>query len=57
MVGLIERVVAILVLTATLLGGLAAALPEAMPTTVPPVCVPLPILGEGMQAGYCPPRS
>jgi hypothetical protein len=51
MVGIIERVVVILVLVATLLGTTAAGLPEGVPTTVPPMCVKL--LG-GLQAGYCP---
>jgi hypothetical protein len=57
MVGLVERLVVLLMMIAGLLGAAAAALPDAIPTTVPPVCVQLPQLGEGMQAGYCPPGS
>jgi hypothetical protein len=52
MVGILERVVVILVFVAALLGTTAAGLPEGVPTTVPPVCVKLPV--GGLQAGYCP---
>jgi hypothetical protein len=54
MVGIVERLVVVITMIAVLLGTAAAALPDAIPTTVPPVCVQLPLLGDGMQAGYCP---
>ncbi len=54
MVGLAQKVVVVVAMTAGLLAGASAALPDAIPTTVPPVCVQLPMLGDGMQAGYCP---
>jgi hypothetical protein len=58
MVGLVQKVVVILTMTAALLGTTAAALPgvipDAIPTTVPALCVQLPLLGAGVQAGYCP---
>ena len=57
MVGILQKVVAILMFTAGLLAGVAASLPDSIPTTVPAMCVHLPMLGAGVQAGYCPPGS
>jgi hypothetical protein len=54
MVGLVQKVVVILAMTAGLLAGLGASLPGAIPTTVPAVCVQVPLVGNGLQAGYCP---
>ncbi|HZN13636.1 MAG TPA: hypothetical protein VFB78_05160 [Acidimicrobiales bacterium] len=55
MVGLVQRVVVVIAMVAGLLGATAAALPGAIPTTVPAVCVQVPLLGNGgLQAGYCP---
>jgi hypothetical protein len=54
MVGLVQKIVVIVATVAGLLGALGAAIPEAIPTTVPPVCVQVPLLGDGLQAGYCP---
>jgi hypothetical protein len=54
MVALLEKVVAVLAMTAALLGAFGAALPGAIPAGVPAMCVQLPLLGAGVQAGYCP---
>jgi hypothetical protein len=54
MVGVAQRIVVILMMVAGLLAAFSASLPEGVSTTVPPVCVQVPALGDGMQAGICP---
>jgi hypothetical protein len=54
MIGLIHKLVVVLLMVAGLLAAVGGSLPGAIPTTVQPVCVRLPLLGQGVQAGYCP---
>jgi hypothetical protein len=53
-VDLLRKVVVLLTMVAGLLAATGASLPGAIPPSVPPLCVQLPLLGGGVQAGYCP---
>ena len=54
MVALLQRLVVLLTMAAGLLAATGAALPGAIPPSVPALCVQLPLPGGGVQAGYCP---
>lgn len=55
MVAIAQRLVIVMATIAGILGAFAESLPDTIPSTVPAMCVPVPLAGTTqLQVGYCP---